>query len=146
MKSQIRTMAVAVLAALASLPMLASAQTTVLYARVKVPFAFNYGTQHMPAGSYVLTLNDGVLTISGYPATAMALTDVSYDPAGVSASQVVFNKYGHRYFLEEVTIDGAGAEISIPQSETERLYSGEWAINHQAPSRTTLALLNQPAR
>ena len=147
MKSHIRMMAVAVLAALASLPMIASAQTTVLYARVKVPFVFNYGTQRMPAGTYVVTLTDsGLLTVSGSPVTAMAIARVSYEPARVSASQAVFNQYGHRYFLEGLTIDGSGAEVSVPTSETEQLYSREWAMNRQVPSQRTLALLTQPPR
>lgn len=146
MKSQIARIAVAVLAAFVSLPMIASAQTTVLYASMKVPFAFSYGTQHMPAGTYDLTLSDGgVLTVSGWPATAMSMTGVSYEPSRVDATQAIFHRYGNRYFLEEVTIDGIGAEVSVPESETERLYSREWAMVQQAPSRTTLALLGEPS-
>ena len=133
---------VAALAAVASLAPTAQAQSTMVTARMKVPFAFQYGTKHLPAGTYIITLGqDSVLTVSGWAGTACVLADVNYDPGLVYAIQVVFNKYGDHYFLEELTIDGSGAQIPIPESETERQMATEQAMNRRAPSGTAIARL-----
>lgn len=146
MKSHIRMIAVAALASVASLAPMAHAQTAIVYARMKVLFDFQYGVKHFPAGTYIVTLDQNhVLMLRGAPGSALALADVNYDPGLVHATQVVFKKYGDRYFFEEMTVDDSGARISIPESETERQMAAEWAMKRQVPSRTALALLLEPS-
>jgi hypothetical protein len=145
MTHRIRMMIVAAVAALVNYPMAAYAQTppmTLLRVSVNLPFAFSCGNHSLPAGDYTLTVNDNdVLTLSGKSAAAVTMAHVHYNPQPTRPSQAVFNQYGGRYFLEELTIDQAGMEISIPQSNTERRLAKDWAMNREALSRKTLALL-----
>ena len=55
MKSLISMISAAALAAVASLAPIAQAQSTTISIRANVPFAFDYGTEHLPAGTYTLT-------------------------------------------------------------------------------------------
>ena len=145
MKHRIRNITLVVLVLLAALTIFASAQTTILYARFHAPFAYDVDTRHMPPGDYILTLSSGnLLTVSSSDGAALAVVHVIYEPRRVNASEAVFNTYGDRYFMREVTIHGRGTHIFLPESATERLSAQQWAMAELNPSRSTLALLSEP--
>ncbi len=145
MKSILSMISVATIAAVASLAPIAHAQSTLVSARVNVPFSFEYGTRQLPAGTYTISMSDdSLVTLSGATGTAIAMADVDLNSREVSATQVTFNKYGKSYFLEGLTIDGMGAEATVIQSQRERSLAKEWAMSSQVPERQALALLLAP--
>jgi hypothetical protein len=142
MKFNIRTVTFAVLAVLASASPALQAQTSLLYARVNVPFSFDYGGKHFYHGIYTLTMNDqNILTLRNNVSTAMVMVQADYAPARVKTSQVIFKKYGDRYFLEEVSVSGSATHVAVLESKAERHAAREFASHGGSPSQVALALL-----
>jgi hypothetical protein len=113
--------------------------------QVSVPFAFQVGNQHMPAGTYQISKdsfefklrgvdNDAGTFIPTYPATAKTVSATGY---------VLFDSIGGRYFLAGIWPAGSdeGARCYPSQAEKEVLES-----LRQTSSLTTLALNTIPAR
>ena len=144
MKSLISMISAAALAAVASLAPIAQAQSTPISVRANVPFSFDYGTEHLPAGTYIFSFTDDLVTVSGASGTFMGSAKMAYDPGRVNATRVIFHRYGDYYFLDGLTINGWGAQISVPESKNERSVAKEWAMNHQAPDVQALAALSEP--
>jgi hypothetical protein len=142
MKSQVRTICVAVLSAVAFLPTV-HAQTSLVYSRIEVPFSFNCGKTHLGAGTYTIVMNEqqNILTIRNATESAVVLAQVSYDPGRVSSSQALFKKCGNRYFLEEVKLAGSATDVSVLSSGPERRAARELARQGQQPTELALALL-----
>ncbi len=85
MKSLISMISAAALAAVASLAPIAQAQSTPISIRANVPFAFDYGTKHLPAGTYIFSFTyDQVVTVSGASGTSIGWAKMAYDPAAGS--------------------------------------------------------------
>jgi hypothetical protein len=145
MKSNIRTIALATLVAIASLSQTLHAQTLAVPVRVDVPFSFDYGSQHFGHGVYVLRTNtEHVLIVRSNRNSGMAMVQNSYDPTPAKTSVVVFKKYGDRYFLQEVRMAGAANHIDVIQSQAERRATRELASRGTEATQVALALL--PAR
>jgi hypothetical protein len=144
MKSLISMISAAALAALASLAPIAQAQLTPISVRASVPFSFNYGTKHLPAGTYIFSFTHNLVTVSGASGTFMGFAKMAYDPGRVNATRVIFHRYGDYYFLDGLTTIEMGAQISVPESKKERSVAKEWAMNHQAPVLLALAALSEP--
>jgi hypothetical protein len=143
MTSNIRTIALATLVAIASLSQTLHAQTVPHSARVNVPFSFDYGTQHFAHGVYTLTMDGtNVLTIRSGAESAMAISQIAWMPMRINSSEVVFRKYGDRYFLDEVLIANLGADITVNESKAEKSAARELA--HRGSQPTTLALAFLP--
>ena len=144
MKALISMISAAALAAVASLAPIAQAQSTTIFIRANVPFAFDYGTKHLPAGTYTFSFTDGYVTVSGASGAFMGLARMAYDPGRVNATRVIFNRYGDHCFLNGLMIVGMDAKISALESKNERGVAKEWAMNHQAPDVQALAALSEP--
>jgi hypothetical protein len=109
------TMVVATQVAQAERPML-----------VNVPFEFIAGKVTLPAGEYRIQKVDAasvVLLISSSDtrAAVMLTTNAAQAKKIQTESSLVFNKYGHRYFLSQVWTEGSirGRQLLKSQREKE---------------------------
>jgi len=88
--------------------------------RANVPFAFTIGHTVLPAGDYMLRLDDGqmpgVLRVSRVDGSAGAfvLTDRTSVPSGSgNQPKLVFSNDGERYVLSEVLDPGEGIGVQL---------------------------------
>lgn len=122
----------------------ASAQSTSTL-RVSVPFAFQVGHQHMPAGTYSISKYSLEFELRGVDnhANAFILTHPAAAKTPATNGYVLFDRIGSRYFLAGIWPAGSkeGAHCFPTQAEKEALQS----LN-QTSSFTTLALNTVPTR
>jgi hypothetical protein len=143
MKSSFRIIALATLVAtFASLSPAMHAQTK-LTASVNVPFPFDYGTKHYAPGVYALKMdNPNFLLIDSRNGGGMAIVQTGSEPNSSGGNQVIFRKYGDRYFLAEVLLADRGDRITVFESKAEkRAANREQVMNGTAPTQVALALL-----
>ena len=142
MKRTIHTIALASVVAIASLSQAAIAQTGRPSSKIDVPFAFDYGTQHFPAGVYIVSMpEENILTVSSSTRSAWAMIQAGYDPTHNKSGYVVFRKYGDRYFLTEYGPASGNIHVSVSESNAERRTARAIATDHLTPTRVELALL-----
>ncbi len=107
------------------LPMLAAAQIQDdSRLKAQVPFDFMIGSKTIPAGQVILQP-----AAPGVSALAMrnveARVSLLANPTRVdtrkpaATSELVFHKYGHRYFLAEIKVEGSTTMYTLPQSRAE---------------------------
>lgn len=109
-------------------------------AQANIPFAFAVGDKTLPAGEYqiqaVLSVSNKVQSLrrSDGSESAIALT-AEADPKGkVTKDKLVFNRYGHEYFLSQIwSGDGVGRQLQESRREKD-LARGE------APNEVALLL------
>jgi hypothetical protein len=115
---QLLSLFIAVVFALTVYPCKAQAQI-VGNLEADIPFQFHVGNTKLPAGKYTIHVLDNanltVMEISSADGSSSALfevRDVETKPAP-GKSELVFNKYGHRYFLEKLfeESDPSGSEV-----------------------------------
>ena len=125
------------------LPMMAAAQIEGdNKIQAKVPFDFMVGSKIVPAGQ--LTVQQAApgaaaLAMRNQEARVNLLANFNRveakNPAATNA--LVFHKYGHRYFLWEVTVEGSRIVYQLPEGRAEAELSAQ---NVQAPEEVLLAL------
>ena len=143
MKSIIRTIALTALVAFAALSQTLHAQIGQPSSKIDVPFAFDYGAQHFPAGVYIISMRDqNVLLLQGGDRSAWVMIESGYDPAPHNAGSVTFRKYGDRYFLAEFNPAWGSIHATVFESRAERRAARDYAANHLTPSLVQLALLS----
>jgi hypothetical protein len=110
------------------------AQTPTRLAVVTVPFAFESGSAHLPAGTYTFSVvGAGLMTISGdSTGTSMSLIRRNPDAQNSGETKVVFHHYGNQYFLREVWGEGAPSHVVAIESKAE-------ATARKAPKSLTVA-------
>ena len=89
-----------------------------------IPFTFQIGPTRMPAGTYVVHQNDGVLTVRQPGASGRTISLMTMPVPRADANQtglLEFNRYGDTYFLESVwsPLDSKG-RTSRAGSRSER--------------------------
>jgi len=122
------------------------------YARVTVPFAFEFGSRHLDAGTYEIAQVMGHIirlrkahSVDG----GTMLMVMQEDGSSISnKGKVVFHKYGDAYFLSEVWRPGHSDHVSVPITKTEIQLRTATANNVAASSpsglgSTEIALLAQ---
>jgi hypothetical protein len=114
--------------------------------QVQVPFAFENGSQHLPAGKYTIELQSQHLmllrgTAANSAGFATTIPDERLSPA--QKGKVIFHKYGDRYFISEVWVAGEATGRHCITSRTEKQF--QIAQNASAPTHVEVAL-NTPAR
>jgi hypothetical protein len=69
-----------------------------------VPFAFNVGTEQMPAGTYRIAVKplDSSITIQNCHTTATILSHGLREYPGKRSQKLVFREVNHQYFLTEI--------------------------------------------
>jgi len=132
---------IAVFFALAILPSKAQAQI-VGELEVNIPFQFHAGNTKLPAGKYLIhALDDAdqtVMEISSADDSISALFEVQVVNAdsAPNKSEVVFNKYGDRYFLAELIQEGNPVGSKVVESRYEKRISQAGAVAQEhAPAR-----------
>ena len=142
----------ALLATLALTPLTASLHAqTAERVQVNVPFAFQNGSQVLPAGTYTLTMQSNqILLINGVDTGGLAISRKEDTGRTSEQGKVIFHRYGEKYFLSEVWRGGEAihtvctkstAEIKAAKMEKQ----SELAATRIAPTNVELALLN-PSR
>lgn len=90
--------------------------------KVRIPFAFNVGTQTFPAGQYSLRplLQN---TISLRDQAGQVLTNIETNSVEASKApttvKLLFNEYGGQYYLAQIWQAGDGIGREVVRSSTE---------------------------
>jgi len=118
----------------------ASAQSGTALAEVNIPFAFQTGTQTLPAGLYRIDRESNHLILLRGPGKAEGFVEM-HDAIKTRVPDhgyMVFDRYGNKYFLRQIWTAGEtnGLECSKSRAEKETLQ----ATNNQSPTSTELAL------
>jgi hypothetical protein len=90
--------------------------------KANVPFEFTVGKSLMPAGTYVIsTVANHVMSVKAVDSKERAsiLTQSRREPAASHTAKLVFNRYGHTYFLSEVW-DSSATKLVMPKARMER--------------------------
>jgi hypothetical protein len=148
MKSNIRHLAFILLFAATSIPVTSHAQTRLTQARIDVPFAFDYGSAHFSPGAYILDMqNPNIMQLHGrsHSALAMTATESNHHAKMLKTGQVVFEKYGDRYFLQEVEVANSTTHLSVYQTKWQKRAARELAAQATVPSRVELAMVTTPS-
>jgi hypothetical protein len=122
---------------------IASAQSQVVQA--KIPFAFHYGSQRMPAGMYQLEIQSSghVILLRGRSASGFLLANPETTTSAAGTGKLVFNRYGDQYFLSEIWPKGSATGERCVKTRQEK--ETELAQNAASPLTHEVAL-NQPSR
>ena len=93
---------------------------------VKIPFQFHAGNAKLPAGNYIIHMLDNsdltVMEISNADGSISALFEVQDAEANSTPAktELIFNKYGNRYFLAKVFDEGNPSGSDVPKSTYEK--------------------------
>ncbi len=104
---------------------------------VTIPFQFHAGDAKLPAGKYIIhTVDNSDLTmmeISSADGSTSALFEVRDAEANSAPakSELIFNKYGNRYFLAKVFDEANPNGSAVPESRYEKRV-GQAATEAQA--------------
>jgi hypothetical protein len=91
-----------------------------------VPFQFYAGNVKLPAGKYVLHVLDNsdqkIMEISNEDDSTSALFEIEDAEANSDPrkSELIFNKYGSRYFLTRIFDEGDPDGSRVPESQYEK--------------------------
>jgi hypothetical protein len=129
--------------ALAPLSPALHAQT---FAQVNVPFAFETGSGHYPAGVYILSMDSpSVLMIKGASGSGLAMMKFVEDRGYRTKNGVAaFHRYGNRYFLNEISATGQSRHIHLQPSKAEKQAQKQMenAAVKTAPANLEVALID----
>jgi hypothetical protein len=96
---------------------------------VNVPFAFHAGNTKLPAGNYRIHMLDSsdltVVEISSADGSTSALVEVQEAEANSTPAktELIFNKYGNRYFLAKLFDEGNPSGSKVLESRYEKKIS-----------------------
>ena len=92
---------------------------------VEIPFNFHVGNEKLTAGKYqILKIKDNIFLFRNADGTARALaqTPAMVDVAKeVTAEKLVFNRYGNKYFLNQIFATRATVGRALYESKTEKV-------------------------
>ena len=116
----------------------ALAQSTSL-AEANIPFAFQTGTQTLPAGMYRIDRESGHLLLLRGPGQAAGFVDTHDAIRSRAAAQgtIVFDRYGDKYYLRQIWTAGSTDGLECPKSRAEK--ESPQAKNKQAPDSIEVA-------
>jgi hypothetical protein len=85
-----------------------------------IPFEFRAGNKVLPAGTYTIaTGTDNLIVITNHDQPAV-VTVALRDGRDSRKQELVFDKYGDRYFLREILCRSAGMSLELPPSKVEK--------------------------
>jgi hypothetical protein len=95
-----------------------NAQDVGAVGQMNVPFAFETGSQHYPAGVYTIRMEDQhVVRISGTSVTGFSMAHIDDNRVPATRGAAVFQRYGNRYFLNEISITGRSGHLFLRRSK-----------------------------
>jgi hypothetical protein len=124
----------------------ASAQSSTTLAEVNIPFAFQTGSQTLPAGMYRIDRESNHLILLRGPRQAAGFVTM-HDAVKSHAPDhgtIVFDRYGDKYYLRQIWTAGDNVGLECPKSRAEK--ESMQAKNMQSPSSTELAFNSVPQR
>jgi hypothetical protein len=88
----------------------------------KVPFDFTVGNQVLPAGTYQVSYDatKNAILIRSQDERFQAFTTTLLADPSTRDGEVVFTKYGNRYFLHEVLCSALSMNVALPASRLEK--------------------------
>ena len=92
-------------------------------ARADVPFAFNVGTKHLPAGTYEIKRADfdsNFVMVSNRNTGDTVLSLFQRETPGHVNHKLIFHHRGNQYFLAEIWGGEGNAGMAIPATKAER--------------------------
>jgi hypothetical protein len=98
----------------------AHAQTA---ARANVPFAFNVGTTHLPAGTYKIKRADfdsSFIMVSNINTGDTVLSLFQRETPSQISHKLIFHHRGNQYFLAEIWGGEGSAGMAVPPTKAER--------------------------
>ena len=117
-RNLIRVLTIGTLLLLVSIPN-TYAQTTTM--KATVPFPFMVGKTEVPAGTYTIdNISHAAIAIKGTESGGV-VTIVGPGPESKDATpKLVFNKYGDKYFLSQVSRGSGSQVMQLPTSKLEK--------------------------
>jgi hypothetical protein len=94
-----------------------------------IPFPFHAGNTKLPAGKYIIRMLDDsdltVMEITSADGSVSALFEVQQAEANSTPakSELIFNKYGNRYFLAKLFDEGNPSGSEVAKSRYEKRVS-----------------------
>src|ERR1043165_1835680 len=111
---------------------------------VTIPFEFTAANNTLPAGDYVVRLEDSRSALkiqkSDRSTAEFVLINSVYGRDLQNQSKLVFHRYGSQYFLAQVWIVGSSNGEELRQSTQERGIRRELAALRQKPQRIEIAV------
>lgn len=107
------------------MPLLASAQLSHTVAiTTQVPFEFAVGDRVIPAGNYIVQAANSASNtlLIRHADTTLRLFSSTYvgeTREAPETDELVFHKYGDRYFLSAIRLEGSRVVYEIPESKEE---------------------------
>jgi hypothetical protein len=92
-------------------------------ARADVPFAFNVGTTHMPAGTYKIKRADfdtNFIMVSNINTGDTVLSLFQRETPSHVGHKLIFHHRGNQYFLAEIWGGEGNAGMAMPATKAER--------------------------
>jgi hypothetical protein len=122
----------------------ASAQSGTPLAEVNIPFAFQMGTQTLPAGMYRIDRESGHLVLLRGPGQAAGFvqTHDAIRSRAANHGTIVFDHYGNKYYLRQIWTAGSTDGLECPKSRAEK--ESLQATNKLAPDSTEVAFNSVP--
>jgi hypothetical protein len=109
---------------------------------INIPFQFQVGNAKLPPGKYIVHVLDdsdlAVMEISSADGSASALFEVRAAEANSAPvkSELIFNKYGNRYFLAQLFEEGNPTGSAVIESRYEKRMSNAAAETQEhVPAR-----------
>jgi hypothetical protein len=97
-----------------------NAQNASAVGQMNVPFAFEAGSQHYPAGTYTIRMEDEQLVrIWGTSVAGLSMATVEDSKTPAKNGAAVFQRYGDQYFLNEISITGRTGHVCLRPSKQE---------------------------
>ena len=124
----------------------ASAQTGTTMVQVNIPFAFQAGSQQLPAGKYQISRETAhiIELRSTGKAAIFVMTNSAVKLHPADHGSVVFGHYGNKYFLRQIWTAGNSDGVECPKSRAEK--EALLAMTKQDGTPTELALNTEPLR
>jgi len=91
--------------------------------KANVPFAFSAGNETFPAGEYTVSAvgQMGVLAIRDTGKHSMLIASQATVSSGASEkSKLIFHRYGDRYLLSEIWVQGESRGNRLPRTKLEK--------------------------
>ncbi len=127
-RNQLLSLGIALIFALTMYPTKAHAQI-MGELEANIPFEFHVGSSKLPPGKYVIHMLDDssltVMEITSADGSTSALFDVQSAEAksAPAKNELIFNKYGNRYFLAKLFDEGEPDGSKVVESPYEKRIS-----------------------
>ena len=110
-----------------------SAIAQTVHVGANIPFNFAVGNKTLPAGPYDIgTINSNeskmlLVQFRNGSSNAIVASNAAANLKAADKTKLVFNKYGNRYFLSQIWVNGAKLGRQLPRSSREKEIAGELA-------------------